>query len=89
VSQVTTRSFRPFTVLVHGRQFDDKEVGNRGMRRILGTILATGAAVAAFGLPATAAPSTSTDSVRITNDSVRITNDSVRITAAGADNREW
>lgn len=52
------------------------------MKQILGTILATGAAVVAFGLPASAAPSDSPDSVRITNDSVRITNDV-------ADNREW
>jgi hypothetical protein len=66
------------------------------MRQILGTILATGAAVAAFGFPASAAPSASTDSVRITadsvritSDSVRITDDSVRITSEAADNREW
>ncbi len=59
------------------------------MKQILGTILATGAAVVAFGLPASAAPSDSPDSVRITNDSVRITNDSVRITNDVADNREW
>jgi hypothetical protein len=59
----------------------NEKVGISTMKLILGTILA-GVAVVAFGFPASAAASDSTDSVRITSDSVRITADV-------ADNREF